>query len=439
MKCLRCGPLIKAIDAYLAKAENDLYEQLTMEGYLKAKESLNTVDEIEEVVTKLLEDNADDLLKELADAIDLETFFKDNWPKFKNKSKLARDLFDVFHTQFSTIMPTYVEAYVQKTDAELTVTKLTKRTTDWISSWSSDLADIMKLDTETEIEAVLQKGLNDGEGINDVANLIADSGIRSPGYRARRVALTEVLRAHGYAQLESYIQSPAVEEKMWKHTGAYRNDPRQNHVDMDGVHVPKGQPFTLIGADGNTYYPMTPRDVCLPPRESVNCHCLLQPVVSEEVLGLSLEERQALQAQAIADGDDSWEKELDAKNRAKAGIDGPDAETLERNAERLKRYEEKTDLSPYELLEKAQGCIGELKETYTEQAEQKAVDYLSLSALNPKMSTYQLSNAYKELGQIYDQNDLKQKALDAYREGLRLNSGLSVKKRIKQLEKELNA
>lgn len=165
MKCLRCGPLIKAIDAYLAKAENDLYEQLTMEGYLKAKESLNTVDEIEEVVTKLLEDNADDLLKELADAIDLETFFKDNWPKFKNKSKLSQDLFDVFHTQFSTIMPTYVEAYVQKTDAELTVTKLTKRTTDWISSWSSDLADIMKLDTETEIEAVLKKGLNDGKGI----------------------------------------------------------------------------------------------------------------------------------------------------------------------------------------------------------------------------------------------------------------------------------
>ena len=37
------------------------------------------------------------------------------------------------------------------------------------------------------------------------------------------------------------------------------------------------------------------------------------------------------------EGDDSWEKELDAKNRAKAGIDGPDAETLERNAERLKR------------------------------------------------------------------------------------------------------
>lgn len=87
---------------------------------------------------------------------------------------------------------------------------------------------------------------------------------------------------------------------------------------------PKGQPFTLIGADGNTYYPMTPRDVCLPPRESVNCHCLLQPVVSEEVLGLSLEERQALQAQAIAEDDGEWEKELDAQNKARAGINEED-------------------------------------------------------------------------------------------------------------------
>ena len=121
-----------------------------------------------------------------------------------------------------------------------------------------------------------------------------------------------------------------------------------------------------------------------------------------ERMGIPYEEYAAIlkKARDEVEGDDGWEKELDAKNRAKAGIDGPDAETLERNAERLKRYEEKTDLSPYELLEKAQGCIGELKEAYTEQAEQKAVDYLSLSALNPKMSTYQLSNAYKELGSI---------------------------------------
>lgn len=160
-----------------------------------------------------------------------------------------------------------------------------------------------------------------------------------------------------------------------------------------------------------------------------------------ELMEVPYEELAAARKKAMdeVDSDDSWEKELDAKNGAKAGIDDPDAETLERDAERLKQYKEKTDLSPYELLEKAQVCMDELKEAYTEQAEQKAAGYLNLSALNPKMSTYQLSNAYKELGQIYDQNELKQKALDAYREGLRLNPGLSVKKRIKQLEKELNA
>lgn len=119
--------------------------------------------------------------------------------------------------------------------------------------------------------------------------------------------------------------------------------------------------------------------------------------------------------------------------RVKYGFDlTPDAKTLE-------QYEERAELSPYYLLEKAQNCMDELKEAYTEQVEQKAVGYLNRSARDPKMSTYQLSNAYKELGQIYDQSGYKQKALDAYREGLRLNPGLSVKKRIKQLEKELNA
>lgn len=160
-----------------------------------------------------------------------------------------------------------------------------------------------------------------------------------------------------------------------------------------------------------------------------------------ERMGIPYEEYAAIlkKARDEVESDDSWEKELDAKNRAKAGIDGPDAETFEKDAERLRLYKEKTDLSPYELLEKAQVCMDELKENYTELTEQKAAGYLRLSALNPKMSTYQLSNAYKELGQIYDRNELKQKALDAYREGLRLNPALSVKKRIKQLEKELNA
>jgi len=52
----------------------------------------------------------------------------------------------------------------------------------------------------------------------------------------------------------------------------------------------------------------------------VNCHCISQPIVSEEALGLPIEERRRLQAEAIAEMDDEWEKELDAKNKAASGL-----------------------------------------------------------------------------------------------------------------------
>lgn len=319
--CLQCKPLIKAIDAYLAKEDNDLAEQLAAEGYLKPQESVDTINDLEEVVTQLLKDEADELLSELDEAVDLQTFFEDNWPKLKKNSKLAKQLFKVFRDEFERLMPQYVEAYIQQIDAALTVTAITKRTTAWISEWCSDLAELMKLETHAEIESVLTAGIKDGLSVSEIARKIAESGIRDPGYRARRAALTEVLRAHGYSQLESYIQSPAVDEKMWRHTGSHRNTPRQNHVDMDGQRVPVKEAFTLIGADGSTYHPQTPRDTSLPAAESVNCHCIMQPVVNQDILGLPLEERQRLQAQAIEEDDGEWMKELDAQNKAKAGIE----------------------------------------------------------------------------------------------------------------------
>lgn len=38
-------------------------------------------------------------------------------------------------------------------------------------------------------------------------------------------------------------------------------------------------------------------------------------------LGISVEEHERLYRKAVAEMDDEWEKELDAKNRAKAGIE----------------------------------------------------------------------------------------------------------------------
>lgn len=122
--------------------------------------------------------------------------------------------------------------------------------------------------------------------------------------------------------------------------------------------------------------------------------------------------------------------------------------SIEAQLSDVKKYIELEKLLPAAEAKKsaAQTRLAELL-TYAEKA-RTAIDGINAEILtlakaqadvDELKEQYQLSNAYKELGQIYDQNDLKQKALDAYREGLRLNSGLSVKKRIKQLEKELNA
>jgi hypothetical protein len=198
---------------------------------------------------------------------------------------------------------------------------MTKRTVDWAKEWSAELGKLMKLTTHDTVERLLVDNLRDGKGVAEFTRQLMDEGIRDEYHRARSAALTETLRAHSVAQQEAIIQNLACEDKEWVHTGEYRNKPRQNHVDMDGEIARKDQPFTLVGANGTTYYPMYPRDSSLPASESVNCHCIHRGIASADVLGLSLEERKALQAQAIAEDNGAWERELDAKNRARAGID----------------------------------------------------------------------------------------------------------------------
>ena len=319
--CMECGPLIKAIDAYIQKADDGLADALGAEGYIKPKKTLKYAQDIEDSVAEALLEETDYILAEAEKAVDLETFAADIWPGVKLNDAAKSKLATVFTERLSEFLPEYIGYYIAQTDRGLKLTQVSKRTLAWVKSWSKDLGEIMQLNSHKEIERILEKGLAEGSGITEFTRAILDSGIRDEYYKARRVAVTEVLRAHSVAQQEAYMQSPAVSEKMWKHTGEYRNEPRQNHVDMDGQRVPVEEPYELIGADGGTYEPMYPRDPLLPPEESINCHCISQPVVSEETLGLPLEERQRLQQEAIDAMDDEWEKELDAQNKAKAGID----------------------------------------------------------------------------------------------------------------------
>ena len=316
-KPCNCQALIKAIDAYIQKADDDLEESLSDAGFALPKETAKTISEMEEELTKLLKENTKLIVAKLEDYEDIRDFLNTEWPELQSDPEFIKKLTRTFESYFTDNIPDYVTEYIKRTDPELTALGLTLETTTWISEWSNELADLMKLNDNKVIENILTESLNEGSSVVDTAKKIADSSLRDPGYRSRRVATTELLRAHSVAQQESFMQSPAVEGKMWRHSG-WRQYARANHMAMDGQTVAKDEPFTLYGADGGVYYPMYPRDSGLPAGESINCGCISEPVVSEEVLGLSLEERQRLQEEAINELDEEFDRKLDEQNKARS-------------------------------------------------------------------------------------------------------------------------
>ena len=320
--CLNCRPLIKAIDAYIQKADENLADTLADEGYCEAKKTVDVISELEDKIAKVLVEQTAYILAEAENAANLETFAEDIWSSVKLNDTLKADLAIVFKEQFAAFIPKFAGYYLADLDKGLKIVKVSKRTTAWVEGWSEELANIMQLNSHKEIEHILKKGLEDGIGIPEFSRNIMDSGIRNEYYKARRTAVTEVLTAHRAAQQEAFIQSPSIEEKMWRHTGIFIHEPRENHLEMNGKRVPKNEPFDLEGADKEIYHPMFPGDTILPPSERIECHCLSQGIVSEEVLGLSLEERQRLQQEAIDELDDKWEKELEERNKARAGYTG---------------------------------------------------------------------------------------------------------------------
>ena len=315
------APLIKAIDAYLAKADDDLADELEASGFAEPKGTADEIHRMEERVAEALKRETSHFMDSLIGAAGLAAYVDEIWPILQDSDTLDEELRGIFAEEFEGYMPGLANSYMRRIDPELTIDQFTKRATRWIQDWSEELGRLMKLTSHGEISAILSSGVEEGRSIAETARALMDSGIRDEYYRARRVAITETLRAHSVAHDEAIRQSPAVEEKEWVHTGAHKNEPRPNHVAMHGTRVPKNEPFRLVGADGMVHHPHYPRDSNLPPGESINCHCMHRGIVSDSILGLSYEERRALQRQIIEEDDGAWEAELDAKNRAKAGIE----------------------------------------------------------------------------------------------------------------------
>lgn len=323
--CMNCQPLIDAIDRYIQKADDDFEDILEDEGRVLPDETVNIMNIIEDGIAAALVAETSYFIKEIKKRKTLNELV-DVLEEIKEKDICCDEIKTIVSEQLHELVPKLVKKYVFVIDDEIKITSVSKRTTAWIDRWSTKLADLMKLNSHVQLENILKKGLENGSDIASVARDILDSGIRNEYYRARRVAVTEILRAHNVSRQEAAMQNPCIKEKMWMHTGSHKNEPRENHVQMNGQRVPKQEPYELTGKNGRKYYPMFPidPDSDLPPEESINCHCLSQDIVDEDILAMSLEERQALQQKIIEEMDDEWEKELDEKNRAKAGIEVED-------------------------------------------------------------------------------------------------------------------
>ncbi len=333
--------MLESIDRYITKAETKEADALKNDGFVMSKLTIQKQSDLEENITEALLSQRSDVL-EILELAKKKRYSKEKLLEilgyYFEKDMLALELEDLIASEFEELIPELSAEYIKQFDKESEITQITERTQYEFYAAAHDMAvKIMEnshkkllelVETsfqdknvqKTTIKDLVDQTIEEGDSIATLSRKILDNGWRDEYYQAKRIAVTEVLRAHSISAEESIQQSPVVDKKEWKHTGAYKNNPRQNHVDMDGQIVDKDKPFTLIGKNGGTYYPMYPRDTNLPAGECINCHCIHRGIVNKDTLGLSLDERNARQEEIVQQRNKDWLKVLDEKNKAKAGI-----------------------------------------------------------------------------------------------------------------------
>lgn len=298
--------LIKAIDRYIAKADQNFRDEIESEGFLAADAAMETEEALEDGMTDAINEHVDGVLETLGNASSLTHYVEKTWPEVQKEAELRDKLHDLFYAQFTQLLHTGVVAYLKASDKKVGVAaegdgRVTPYATEFINGWSGQLADIMHLSTDRQINKILVDSAEKHLSISETTLAIGNSSIRSPGPKSRVVAQTEVLRVESYSQLEAMRQDPATSEKEWIHTGRHKNKPRENHVAINGQTVPIEEPFSLSG-----HKPMCPRDTSLPPEESINCHCIMRAKKDSKVLGLSADERKALRQQYLNQTESEW-------------------------------------------------------------------------------------------------------------------------------------
>jgi len=291
--------LIKSLNDFIAKADKEESIEDIVPEFPGLDKLPAIIEDYEKAVARLLRAQR----KRFLDAFNTFISKDDKQTLEAFLVFLKSDLFaaDEFAEEFSEETAEFLqltieqltELMMESIDKDVSFEVLSKKTTDWIEKWSKDLGELMQLNTHEALEKELLQAIDDGDSIAE-AELRMKEMSQFNRNRARATARTEILTASSRAHWESFMQSPAVKEKKWKHSGTKKIDPRQTHVAMDGVAIPVDDYFYVDGESG-----LYPRDPNFSAKNRVNCGCVVGPVVDQEVLGLSKEEKEKLRQEAL--------------------------------------------------------------------------------------------------------------------------------------------
>lgn len=296
--------LLESLNVFIQKAEENHYKQLgEMVPDFPGKSNIpKYVEDYEKGIARLLRRQRKKFLDGLNGFVSKDSketlesllvFFTQNLFAEDDFEEEFQELTEGFLQQ---TIEELAEVIMDSIDTEVPFKVLSTRTVNWIKDWSKKLAEIMKLNTHEAVENILTEAIENGSSIQDIELTLKDMP-QFDRERARTTAITEVLAASSAAQHESYAQSPAVKKKKWRHSGGKKNNPRESHIDLDGTVIAVDEEFQIPGS-GETC--MFPRDPKLSAGERVHCHCVLSPVVDNEILGLSAEEKEKIRREALA-------------------------------------------------------------------------------------------------------------------------------------------
>jgi len=344
--------IIECINRIIEKDNDKLYDKLKKMGIAFAAMTVRQISLLEKRIATAMKKWHKSEKTSLLNSESLFSFLSSHTTESEADAELVQAVSQAVEETCGDVLQASADQYIRQTDAELSVTEISAPTAAAVSEASVQAGTSVLRYVTDEISNIIQEAINNGDSVDDAAKRIFDGRLRDEYYEARRVAQTEMMRTHAYAKYEALQQSPVVNAKRWRHTGAKGAASRENHVNISGQTVPKDQPFTLTGRDGATYHPMLPHDTALPAAEAINCHCILEAVIDKDLKSLPPEQKAQMQRDNIRMLNENY-AEKSGKHKQIAGlpVDNQENGGIMRMGKTKSPVQKPPDFSKYEVKE----------------------------------------------------------------------------------------